>query len=82
MRVVSGNPWRLDDARNLRALSVVGRSGVPGHIEGNHAWLEIATLRAAGPQDDGWLAGFDAMISYATAKDWVQGDRVRAHVED
>lgn len=82
MRVVSGTPWRLEEAENFRALSVRGRNALPGVIEGDHAWLEVAALRAAGPDEPEWQAGFDAMIAFAAKKGWMRDGAVRAHVED
>ena len=53
-----------------------------GRVDGEHAWLDIAALRAAGPADPGWVERFDAMIEYARSKGWTDGaGAVRAHVE-
>jgi len=80
----------VEDADNLRQLHVEA-SGVDdataataieeaglGTLDGDHAWLDVAALRARGT--DEWRASFDDMIAYATTKGWVDGDRVRAHV--
>jgi hypothetical protein len=56
---------------------------VGSELTDEHVWLDIAWLRAAGPDDDDWRAQFDAMIGYARSKGWVDepGTRVRAHVQ-
>ena len=82
----------VEDVRNLRQLHVeldgvddpaaaaaIAESGL-GTLEGDHAWLTVAGLRAAGEQTEPWLTEFDGMIGYARSKGWVTGDRVRAHV--
>jgi hypothetical protein len=70
----------VDTATAADALSAAGAGG----LDGDHAWLDIAWLRAAGPDDDAWRGQFDGMIAYATSKGWVDepGRRVRAHVTD
>jgi hypothetical protein len=53
-----------------------------GDVDGDHAWLETAALRAAGDGSAEWTAGFDAMLAYAASKGWSSedGSRVRAHI--
>lgn len=84
----------LEDAGNLRALSVELRScdasraatlmGDLGRLDGEHAWLDIARLRGLSPlaDDPEWASGFDGVITYAGSKGWLDetGSRVRAHV--
>lgn len=84
----------LEDAENLRALSVELRSCSPadaadlladlGHFEGEHVWLDIARLRDLSPlaDDPEWTAGFEGVMSYADSKGWLDASRsrVRAHV--
>lgn len=84
----------LEDAENLRALSVELRSCSPadaadlladlGHFEGEHVWLDIARLRDLSPlaDDADWSAGFDGVMSYAASKGWIDatGSLVRAHL--
>ena len=84
----------LADERNLTALSVTlqgcdaaaaaGTLGALGRIDGEHAWLDIAGLRALSPlsADPDWLAGFAAAMAYASSKGWTDaaGTHVRAHL--
>ncbi|MCT2581603.1 hypothetical protein [Actinophytocola gossypii] len=87
---VNAGTASVEDVRNLRQLHVelagiddraaaeaLAGAGL-GELDGDHAWLRIAALRAAG--EDAWRAEFDAMIEYARTKGWVDGERVRAHV--
>ncbi len=51
-----------------------------------HVWLDVALARVAGiaaATDPAFGDGFDAMISYAGSKGWLNdaGTHVRAHVE-
>jgi hypothetical protein len=91
VHVGTGTPT-VQDVRNLRQLHVeldgvddatgaaaIAEAGL-GTVDGDHAWLDIARLRAEGDDTDGWRADFDAMIGYARTKGWVDGDRVRAHL--
>jgi hypothetical protein len=85
---------RMDDAENLRGLSVELREcgatqadallGSLGLLDGEHVWLDIAALRALSPlaADPEWVAGYDGVISYAETKGWIDdtGSRVRAHI--
>ena len=85
---------RMDDAENLRGLSVELREcgatqaaallGSLGLMDGDHVWLDIGQLRALSPLagDPEWVAGFDGVITYAQTKGWIDdsGSRVRAHI--
>jgi hypothetical protein len=83
----------LEDAENLKALSVHLRHcdatnaqlGDVGHLDGEHAWLDIAQLRALSPlaDDPEWNTGFDATMAYAGSKGWLDesGTKVRAHLD-
>ena len=53
-----------------------------GTVDGEHAWLDAAALRAAGDGSQAWVTGFDAMLAYAAGKGWTSEDgaRVRAHI--
>lgn len=66
----------VDTTTAERAITAAGL-GTP---DGDHVWLEIAALRAAGHPTEDWRAGFDRMIAYAAEQGWVDGTRVRAHV--
>ncbi len=82
----------LADAENLTALSVELRHcdatnaqlGDLGRIDGEHAWLDIAQLRALSPLagDAEWNSGFDATMAYAGSKGWLNdaNTQVRAHL--
>ena len=86
----------MDDAENLKALSVSLRSCSPaeagrllgelGRLEDEHVWLDIARLRALSPlsDDPDWVSGFDGVMTYAATKGWIDdtGSRVRAHLAD
>lgn len=91
VHVVSGTAT-VEDVRNLRQLhveldgvddtaaaAVISEAGL-GELEGDHVWLTIAGLRAAGEPTETWRTEFDGMIDYARSKGWVAGDRVRAHI--
>jgi hypothetical protein len=73
---------RLDGVDPAGADQTLRAAGI-GIVELGHAWVRIEFLRAAGPVDSGWAAGFAAMISYAETNGWVSGDgsSVRAHLE-
>jgi hypothetical protein len=85
----------IEDAEDLDRLSVVlvgvGAEraaeliGDLGRIEGNHAWLSIATLLAMSPKPRScsWDARFVKMIDYAKKSGWTDpsGTFVRAHLE-
>lgn len=74
-----------DDAGSL-ALTAAGL----GSVDGDHAWLDVIALRAAGDnsvrREGGdaadWGRQFDAMIAYAASKGWTDpsGAQVRAHL--
>ncbi|HEX2131389.1 MAG TPA: hypothetical protein VHH15_07490 [Actinophytocola sp.] len=66
----------VDDRTGAGALVAAGL----GTLDGDHAWLPIPALRAAGADTGTWPADFDTMIAYARTQGWVDGDRVRAHV--
>ncbi len=82
------------DAANLRQLHAefrgvddvaagpaLGAAGL-GTVDGDHAWLDVAALRAAGDGSPEWLSGFDGMLEYAAGKGWTSADgsAVRAHI--
>jgi hypothetical protein len=97
VEVVDGTS-RVREGENLTALSVRvddratldAALGSLGTVDGDHVWLDIAALRtgaeASLPADavEGWAAGFDGMIHYATRSGWVSDDgtNVRAHIEN
>lgn len=82
----------LTEAENLKGLSVAlkhcdatnAQLGDLGWIDGEHAWLDIAQLRALSPlaDDPEWNTGFDATMAYAASKGWLDetGTNVRAHL--
>jgi hypothetical protein len=92
--VDEGGRIQLQDAANLQALSVELRgsdraaaaaalTGL-GRLDGEHAWLDIAALRARSPltHDPAWCDGFDGAMAYARSKGWIDetGTHVRAHL--
>jgi hypothetical protein len=84
----------VEDQQNLKQLHVefrgpgdgaadaALRAAGLGSLEGDHAWLEAAALRAAGDGSPGWNAQFDAMLSFAASRGWTSDDSslVRAHI--
>jgi hypothetical protein len=83
------------DAENLNGLSVVlsdatpeqaaGLLGELGHVDGEHVWLNIATLKANCPlpRSDSWDDRFAQAMAYAERSGWTDltGAFVRAHIE-
>ena len=69
-----------DDESLSRALGSLGQLA-----SSDHAWIDIAALRAASgcADDPGWSTQFAAMVAYATTKGWVDpsGRQLRAHLE-
>ena len=52
-------------------------------VDGDHAWLDTAALRARGSGTPEWLAGYDEMLAYAARSGWTSsadGTHVRAHL--
>ena len=84
----------MDDAENLRGLSVELRSceasqadvllGDLGRVDGEHVWLDIPLLKALSPlaNDAEWADGFDGVMKYAESQGWIDeaGTHVRAHI--
>ncbi|MEW2506890.1 hypothetical protein AB0878_41195 [Amycolatopsis sp. NPDC047767] len=84
------------EAGELTSLSVeraegVTEAGVDAALRGaaagtaadGHAWLSVAWLRGAGPDDDPqWTQAFGKMIAYAASKGWTdpRQESVRAHL--
>ena len=66
-----------DDA----AAAALAAAGI-GTVDGDHAWLNAAALRAAGDGSATWSSGFDGMLAYAVSKGWAteDGTQVRAHI--
>lgn len=56
-----------------------------GRWDGEHAWIDVdAVVALAGAAaDDEWRAGFDAMVTYARDKGFLDesGAAIRAHLE-
>lgn len=69
----------LDGVDDATAAAAIAESGL-GTLDGDHAMLSIAGLRAAGEHTEEWRTSFDGMIDYARTQGWVSGDHVRAHV--
>jgi hypothetical protein len=68
----------VDDPTAGAALAAAGL----GTVDGDHAWLPVAELRAAGGGSASWLTDFDAMVKYAAGKGWsnADGSALRAHI--
>src|SRR5690606_29016528 len=61
----------------------VNGGGLSFEADGRTAWVEEAALRAwpGGRDDAAWQAGLTGMIAFARGRGWVDGARIRAHVE-
>lgn len=57
--------------------------GLSFEPDGRTAWVDEAALRAwpGGRGDAGWQAGLTGMIDFARGRGWIDGTRIRAHVE-
>jgi hypothetical protein len=76
--VVEGDGSREDLARSTARVGTLDDEGEHLFI-GRGALRSLAGERAISPS---WLEGFEAMVSYAESKGWVDGEgRIRAHVE-
>jgi hypothetical protein len=57
-----------------------------GRVDGEHVWLDIATLKAKCPfpRSDDWDEQFARTMAYAEKNGWtdVTGAYVRAHIEN
>ena len=53
-----------------------------GRLDGAHAWLSIAELRArcVGPHGAN-AEQFEGMVAYAAGRGWVAGEELRAHLD-
>jgi hypothetical protein len=84
----------LEDIDNFRTFKVAAVCGAEplaqaltsfGRLDENgYAWISRTWLLAKGRPDDAkWLAGFGAMLDYASAHGWVEQARenIRAHIE-
>ncbi|GAA4368955.1 hypothetical protein [Paeniglutamicibacter cryotolerans] len=96
MEINAKQPAALRDLTNFGELAVrahavddvhlqamLGAAGW-GLLEGDHAWLQVGVLRAAGAGlGDDWERAFEGMLEYAGTQGWVSPDglTVRAHVE-
>lgn len=86
---------RIDEADVFTAFSAasgttdnaaVGSAmGEAGHAADNdgHVWVSADWIRSTVNGDDAWTAGFDAMVSFATSKGWMNdaGTHILAHIE-
>lgn len=76
--VVTGAGSRADLVRATAKLGALDENGEHLFVGGGKLRC-LAGDRAISPS---WLEGFEAMVSYAESKGWVDGEgRVRAHVE-
>lgn len=84
----------VEGVDDLTSLSVVVMGGTVhdittvgtlGTLDGDHAWLDVDSLRRAAHDapPDRWLDRYEAMIAWAMSKGWTSDDgrAVRAHVE-
>jgi hypothetical protein len=68
----------VGDEAAAAALTAAGLGGV----DGDHVWLEVSALRAAGDGSADWGTRFDGMLGYAQSQGWTneQLTQVRAHI--
>ena len=83
----------LDGVGDFKSFNLVAEDGLAGpalaaalgpagRLEGGHAWISPAWLRAAAGGDAAWEAGFEKMLQYAAKQGWVDAaGAIRAHVE-
>jgi hypothetical protein len=90
IKISAAAPATLEDPDNFKAFKVVASAGAPdsafaafGRLDGDHAWVDPAWLKANGrPDDANWLAGLDKMLGYAKGAGWLDDTgAVRAHIE-
>jgi hypothetical protein len=69
------------DVSDEAAGAALGAAGL-GRVDGDHVWLEVSALRAAGDRTGDWGARFDGMLGYARRQGWTNEEltRVRAHI--
>jgi hypothetical protein len=84
----------VEDAENLKELSAEFRgvdddaaagalaAAALGAVDGDHVWLSVSRLHAAGDGSSKWNSAFDRMVAYAAGKGWTSTDRslLRAHI--
>jgi hypothetical protein len=74
----------VEIANGMSSTDAADKLGALGHIDGDHVWLHISTLRAAAQPagKDDWSADFDSMITHAASNGWVDaaGVHLRAHI--
>jgi hypothetical protein len=90
IKIPASGPATLEDPDNFKAFKIVSAAAAPqsafaaiGRRDGDHVWVNAGWLKAHGrPEDPGWLAGLDKMLSFAKGAGWLDGTgAVRAHVE-
>jgi hypothetical protein len=69
------------DVSDEAAAAALAAAGL-GDVDGDHVWLEVSALRAAGDGTGDWGTQFDAMLGYAQHQGWTDAEltRVRAHI--
>jgi hypothetical protein len=69
------------DVSDAAAAAALGAAGL-GQVDGDHVWLEVSALRAAGDRAGDWGTRFDGMLGYAQRQGWTDEEltRVRAHI--
>lgn len=96
IRILQDLKTRLDDPDNFRDFKIVAETAKDrledigaalkesgaGAVDGAHAWISEAWLRANKSGSGAWEEGFGKMLDYAKSKGWLDADgRIRAHVE-
>ena len=86
---------RVEDADVFTAFSAAGETtnnaavgsamGDAGHAadDDGHVWVSAAWIQSTVAGDEQWNAGFDAMVSFAASKGWLNdaGTHILAHIE-
>jgi hypothetical protein len=96
--LVSGSPGEatasVEQAQDLKQLHAEFRGvdvatavvaladAALGTVDGDHVWLSVSALRAAGDGSSKWSSAFDGMVAYASSKGWTStdGSLLRAHI--
>jgi len=91
VRLTRAGELDVADAADFKRFSVhlgpgqppVDGRGVSFEPDGRTAWVDEAALRAwpGGRDDPAWQAGLSGMIDFARGHGWIDGTRIRAHVE-
>lgn len=76
--------FHVETVASMSPGQIQSALGPLGYLEGDHAFIRIAELRAAlaAHADNGWSEQFESMIARAKGAGWVSADgsAIRAHI--